>query len=134
MTREEKLNYCRVCTNRKLDLKEGLICTLTNRPADFEEKCENLAIDKIALQKLKEKIETRKLEEQEKGFFAPEKKGIKSGVLGGAVMIIIAVVWFFAGLSAGRIFFYPPVLFIFGIFAVVKGIATGNLAGEKKTG
>lgn len=132
MTREERIQYCRVCTNRKLDAKEGLICNLTGKQADFEEKCENLSVDKIALQKLKEKIELSKQEEQQGGgFFGPEKKGVKKGVLGGVIMIVIAAVWFFVGLEAGRIFFYPPVLFIIGVYSVGKGIVTGNLAGEK---
>lgn len=48
--------------------------------------------------------------------------GINSGVLGGMGMIVIAVVWFVVGLSAGYIFFYPPVLLIIGIIAVVKGL------------
>jgi hypothetical protein len=37
-------------------------------------------------------------------------------------MILIAVVWFVAGLAAGRIFFYPPILLIIGIVAVIKGL------------
>src|SRR5260370_33128427 len=32
------------------------------------------------------------------------------GVLGGVLMIVIAIVWFVVGLAGGRIFFYPPVL------------------------
>jgi hypothetical protein len=45
-------------------------------------------------------------------------------------MMIIAVVWFVAGFAAGIIFYYPPILFLIGLFALVKGIFTGNLAGE----
>jgi hypothetical protein len=44
------------------------------------------------------------------------------GVLGGVLMIVIAVVWFGAGLAGGRIFFYPPVLLIIGLVAVCKGL------------
>jgi hypothetical protein len=46
-------------------------------------------------------------------------------------MIVIAVVWFVGGLSAGVIFFYPPILALIGIYALVKGLATGNIAGER---
>jgi hypothetical protein len=45
-------------------------------------------------------------------------------------MMTIAVVWFVAGYAAGIIFFYPPILFLIGLFAFLKGILTGNLAGE----
>lgn len=61
--------------------------------------------------------------------FAPEKKGIQAGVVGGIVMIAIAAIWFFVGLANDVIFFYPPVLALIGGYAVVKGFATGNLAG-----
>jgi hypothetical protein len=65
------------------------------------------------------------------GAFAPEKKGISMGVVGGIIMIAIAVVWFVVGYAAGFIFFYPPILAVIGMFAIVKGIATGNVAGER---
>lgn len=40
----------------------------------------------------------------------------------GALMMLGAVVWFVAGLLADIIFFYPPVLFILGIIALVRGL------------
>lgn len=49
--------------------------------------------------------------------------GINAGIGGGAVMMLIAVVWFVVGLFAGWIFFYPPILFIVGLIAFFKGIA-----------
>src|SRR5262245_57953452 len=44
------------------------------------------------------------------------------GVLGGILMMLIAVVWFVVGLAAGRIFFYPPILLIIGFIAFCKGL------------
>jgi len=44
------------------------------------------------------------------------------GVLGGILMMVIAVVWFVVGLAAGRIFFYPPILLIIGFIAFCKGL------------
>ena len=46
-----------------------------------------------------------------------------AGLIGGVLMILIAVVWFAVGYSAGRIFFYPPVLLILGLVAIVKGLS-----------
>jgi hypothetical protein len=46
---------------------------------------------------------------------------ISGGMIGGLVMMGLAVVWFVLGWQAGRIFFYPPILFIFGLIAVIKG-------------
>ena len=62
-------------------------------------------------------------EEGDDGFFAPEQKGIDHGMAGGIAMMVIAAVWFGAGYMAGYIFFYPPILFVMGLF-------TGNVAGE----
>jgi hypothetical protein len=57
----------------------------------------------------------------EPGWFG----SINSGVIGGLLMMLIAVVWFVLGLAAGRIFFYPPILFVIGIVSIVKGLS-GN--------
>lgn len=45
------------------------------------------------------------------------------GIVGGILMIIGAAVWFVGGIVwLNRIFFYPPILAILGIVAIVKGI------------
>lgn len=67
--------------------------------------------------------------EEDDGFFAPERRGLDRGILGGVVMMGIAVVWFGLGWAAGYIFFYPPVLFVIGLFGTLKGLFTGNVAG-----
>jgi hypothetical protein len=43
-------------------------------------------------------------------------------IWGGVGMMVGAVVWFVVGWMAGRIFFYPPILFVLGIVAVAKGV------------
>jgi len=40
----------------------------------------------------------------------------------GIGMMVGAVVWFVVGWMAGRIFFYPPILFIIGLVSLGKGI------------
>ena len=45
-------------------------------------------------------------------------------ILGGVGMMVGAVVWFVVGYAAGRIFFYPPILFVIGAIALVKGLMT----------
>jgi hypothetical protein len=62
--------------------------------------------------------------------FAPEKAGIAKGVVGGLVMMGIAVVWFVLGWMAGYIFYYPPILFLIGVYACIKGAVTGNVSGR----
>jgi hypothetical protein len=56
------------------------------------------------------------------GAFGMEKKMVGSGVLGGIGLMVGAIVWFVLGLMADRIFFYPPIMFIIGLVAMIKGI------------
>jgi|GEM_PF-447940 len=56
MTREEQLVFCKKCSNKRLDLKQGLICGITNQKADFEEQCPNFEMD----EKVKKEIEDKK--------------------------------------------------------------------------
>ena len=61
---------------------------------------------------------------------APRRQKAKSqndgegmgSIVSGVLMMVGAVVWLVAGLFAGYIFFYPPILFIIGLVAVIKGI------------
>jgi len=79
------------------------------------------------------KPETSKQKKKGGGIFDPEKKGIEKGVVGGLTMMGIAIIWFVAGYAAGYIFYYPPILFLIGVFALVKGLITGNISGKKET-
>ena len=45
MTREEQLKLCSVCKNRKVDLKRGLVCSLTDEYATFDGECKDYVID-----------------------------------------------------------------------------------------
>lgn len=45
MTRSEQLRFCKICTNQKFDLQQGIICSLTNKKADFEETCDTFEED-----------------------------------------------------------------------------------------
>lgn len=60
MTREEQLRFCKICKNQKFDLKQGIICNLTNQPADFEESCSSYIEDA----ELKQKMESTNAENE----------------------------------------------------------------------
>lgn len=49
MTREEYLKICRICENRKQDYEHGMVCGLTGRKADFEDKCPSFVLDNEAV-------------------------------------------------------------------------------------
>jgi hypothetical protein len=49
--------------------------------------------------------------------------GRNMGVVGGVICILIAFGWFGCGLMFGIIFFYPLVLVVIGIAAIIRGLA-----------
>jgi hypothetical protein len=51
---------------------------------------------------------------------------VNPSILGGIGMMIGAIIWFVVGLSFNYIFFYPPVLFILGVVAFVKGLVSSG--------
>lgn len=51
---DQRLAYCRICLNRKFNLKEGIVCGLTDQKPDFENTCPNFKTD----QKRKEELAT----------------------------------------------------------------------------
>ena len=67
MTRKERVEYCKICQNRKMDLKKGLVCKLTGEYADFNSYCENFTVDKMEMEysDIKEKM---KKEERKESF------------------------------------------------------------------
>jgi hypothetical protein len=129
MTLDERLKFCRICTHRKIDSAIGLVCSLTNIKPAFESTCPSISIDQPEANRLIA-LEQRAKEEADAGTFAMEKKGIDKGVIGGFIMIAIAVIWFGLGWAAGYIYFYPVILFGIGIYALIKGLVTGNIAGK----
>ncbi|HEX4612604.1 MAG TPA: hypothetical protein VH092_30700 [Urbifossiella sp.] len=47
---------------------------------------------------------------------------LSPAVAGGLGSMAVAVVWFVIGYEAGRIFIYPPIMFVLGLVAVVRGL------------
>ena len=41
-------------------------------------------------------------------------------------MMVGALVWLVVGLAFGWLFYYPPILFILGIAAVIRGLTANN--------
>jgi len=44
------------------------------------------------------------------------------GPIGGIIIMALSVLWFYGGLKANRIFFYPPILFIIGVVGFLGGL------------
>jgi len=59
------------------------------------------------------------------GVFSGENWGLDAGVLGGMGLMLLAVVWFFGGLFLlDRFFIYPPIMFVVGFVACIRGAFT----------
>lgn len=57
--RKYQLSYCKICINRRSNLRTGLKCSLTNEVADFQEFCENYKIDTEELSVIQSQMEER---------------------------------------------------------------------------
>jgi hypothetical protein len=47
---------------------------------------------------------------------------LSPAVAGGLLAMVAAAVWFGVGYAAGRIYIYPPIMFLFGFVNVVRGL------------
>lgn len=53
MNKNERLNFCKICVNKKYDIKHGTVCGLTNMPPFFENSCSHFiknASDELVLE------------------------------------------------------------------------------------
>ena len=51
-----------------------------------------------------------------------DSSGTSASVGGGLLMMIGAIVWFVLGLMFDWVFFYPPIMFVLGLIAFIKGM------------
>lgn len=118
MTREQHLEYCKVCLNRKMNIKVGLVCSLNDEKADFIGACKDFNLDAI---------------EKDKIAAIPSEEVINS-----AARLNNGAQWFLwiSGLSIINtliLFFGGSVSFIFGlgITQLIEGlfiVTTGELS------
>lgn len=45
MTREEHVAVCKLCTNRKMDIEQGILCKITDEKANFIGECKDFTKD-----------------------------------------------------------------------------------------
>ncbi len=60
MNRQERLRYCKTCKRQKFDAQKGIICSLTNAPAEFQVACTTYSEDS----ELKHKMEMEAIRNQ----------------------------------------------------------------------
>ena len=124
MTLEERLIFCKICENRKIDLKVGLLCNLTNKKPEFENKCEFFIKDeKEAERKLKLKLDATGTSRSQYGSLVPSKN-INYGVfltIAGILMLLLISPLFGAIILTG------------GISFLIRGYSQKKILAENKS-
>ncbi len=99
MNRDQHLEFCRRCLNRKFDGQQGIICGLTNRIADFENSCPSFSLDEsVKIEKQEEEAapnyEVVKNLTAEAHELLRKQQDVGFAVIGGlAAAIVGAVIW-----------------------------------------
>lgn len=86
------LTYCNACVNRKMIFRNGVICNLTNEPADFTGHCVDFVADEIEKNKMQLTLNEQKNSEKKDGNL-----GIRKSVL-----IIISTLFFLRAALGGN--------------------------------
>ncbi|PCJ66475.1 MAG: hypothetical protein COA58_06775 [Bacteroidetes bacterium] len=115
ITQEQRLEYCKICTRRKVNYEKGLFCELTGEPAAFEIECSNFDLDE-ARRRQKQQNEY----EIEHGSIDEVNDG-KSDMLWGAVWCVGGIVATVA--DVGYIFWGA---IIFGGIQFVRGLMASS--------
>ncbi len=79
---KDKINYCRVCENRKTDYERGIVCGLTDEKPTFEDSCPDFIIDEVNADRLADRDSNVKKilaevfvdKKKKKGLFSRFKK------------------------------------------------------------
>jgi hypothetical protein len=78
----------------------------------------------VAEEKEKERSGRRRLRRRSRStepWWYRFRVAVHPSILSGGTMMIVAVIWFVVGLATGYFYFYPPALFVIGLFAVIGG-------------
>ena len=107
MNRTQQLQFCKVCTNRKMDMKQGLLCGLTDAKADFVNECPSFTKDETVVAKIdnEDNLDHNdalgKLSEKDIERFRSEQNlpgAIFAGVVAG---VLAALIWAAITVSTG---------------------------------
>lgn len=97
MELKERLEYCKICSNKLLDLKVGLTCSLTNEKPTFENKCQDFLEDKEESKRVLElQLSAAGDSSTQNGSLKPRNNkiyGIALLVLGLGVFFIISMIF-----------------------------------------
>lgn len=127
MTTKERLDFCTICENRKVNLKEGLICSLSKEKPNFEIKCDFFSKDKKeAERKLKQKLDAAGNAKSQYGSLDP-KKNISYGIF----LMVSGLLIFLFSILFGSIILFTGISFLIRGISQKKIIKENELFEEK---
>lgn len=87
MTREDRLKFCKNCTKQEFDKLKGILCSLTNKVADFENECPDY--EETEAKKAKNQLSMKFIESlKKKGELKISSNFTKFGLFIGAILIL----------------------------------------------
>jgi hypothetical protein len=123
MTLEQRLDFCKICINRKIDLKVGLICNLTSNKPNFDGTCKSFLKDeKEAERKLKLKLDATGTARSQNGSLVPSKN-INYGIfltIAGILILLISLL-------------FGAIILTGGISFLIRGYAQKKILVEHKS-
>jgi len=123
MELKERLEFCKVCTNKTLDLKVGLTCSLTNEKPQFENKCEHFVQDEAEAKRVLE------LQLGAAGDASTQNASLKPSnnkIYGVALLVLGLGVFFILSMIGGIIVIGT------GISLIVKGVQQDKVLRANK--
>ncbi|WP_299626715.1 hypothetical protein [uncultured Tenacibaculum sp.] len=109
MDLDERLEFCKICKNRKIDFKIGLTCSLTNEKPTFIDSCSEFIKDAAEADRiLKMRLDSAGNSRSQNGSLNPDKN-INYGmflVISGLLIFLFISALFGAIIVFGGISFY----------------------------
>ena len=99
MTRDQHLEFCSRCINRKFDSDKGIICSLTNDIATFESSCSDYKVDKSmttvtpSVESVADHIVVESLPEDVKALLRKQQDLVLAVVGGLSAAVLGAMIW-----------------------------------------
>ena len=75
MTREEQLQFCKVCKNKRMDVQKGIVCALTGEQGDFDGVCEQYQKDEVEIERERVKRDYQAKKENEELYESMNMSG-----------------------------------------------------------
>lgn len=131
MTASEQLLFCKRCNNRRMDMNQGLVCSLTGSKADFEDSCVSFDLDERIHAEMENSPEYSGLElnssiSQEKIERLRSAQNLSLGIAGATIVGLIgAALWAVITVATGWQIGYMAVAIGAGVGYTLRHLGKG---------